>query len=269
MAMVPSGMKGSWPFSFNQKVQMRIAIITDIHEDIESLRSVFGKISRHQCDDVVCLGDISGYSIPYYSYLKTRNAHECLALIRKNCKHIILGNHDMHAARIIPKNCDFFNYPENWYELDYHQRKKLVNNKLWMHEENDLNPLYKDEDIRFLKTLPEYKVITAGNQKILLSHYFYPNLSGVKKDFYTYRDELNRHFDFMSSLGCSISFAGHIHARGTFLAGEKKIRVYSRRKLLLNCSPVVVGVLPVTSNVKRNGFCIFDSANESLEIVRI
>ncbi|MFP4059101.1 MAG: metallophosphoesterase family protein [Bacteroidales bacterium] len=248
---------------------MRIAIITDIHEDIESLRAAFHKISRNRCDDIVCLGDISGYSVPYYSYLNKRDAHQCLKLIKENCKYIILGNHDMHAARVIPKNCNFFDYPENWYELDYHERKVLVNNKLWMHEENDLNPLYREEDIQFLKTLPEYIALNVENKKILLSHYFYPNLSGVNKDFYTYPDELKEHFNFMEALGCSISFAGHIHAKGTLVAKKGIIRHYMKKIIALNNASTIIGVPPVTSNVKRNGFCIFDSENMSLEIVRI
>ena len=130
---------------------MRLAIITDIHEDIISLKEALRKIERQQCDEIICLGDISGYSVPYYDYLRTRNAHECLSLIKSNCSTIILGNHDIHAASIIPKNSSFFDFPENWYQLDYHQRHELANKTLWLHEENDLNPLYTSEDLKYLK----------------------------------------------------------------------------------------------------------------------
>ena len=93
---------------------MKIAIITDIHEDLLSLQEAFRQIEKHQCDEIVCLGDISGYSIPYYNYLNRRNAHECLSLIRSNCKIVILGNHDIHAGSIIPSHCNFFDFPDNW-----------------------------------------------------------------------------------------------------------------------------------------------------------
>ncbi len=50
-----------------------------------------------------------------------------------------MGNHDMHAAQIIPKKCKVFNFPENWYQLDYHQRKAILNGSIWFHEENELD----------------------------------------------------------------------------------------------------------------------------------
>ena len=165
---------------------MRLAIITDIHEDVISLKEALRRIDRMRCDEIVCLGDISGYSVPYYNYLNSRNAHECLSLIRSYCKITILGNHDIHAAKIIPGHCDFFDFSDDWYQLSYQQRHQLANNSIWLHEENDLDPLYTNEDIAYLKTLPEYAVSDIGGTNVLFTHYVFPNISGMKDKIEVY-----------------------------------------------------------------------------------
>lgn len=248
---------------------MRLAIITDIHEDLTSLQSALRSIDNSRCDKIVCLGDVSGYSIPYYDYLETRNAHECLKLVRENCEIIILGNHDIHAAKIIPKNCSFFDYPEDWYGLNYHERHRQANDTLWLHEENDLNPLYKDEDIEFLNSLPEYTVLDIGGFNVLFTHYFFPNISGLKKEFYTYKDEYERHFSFMKKLDCTISFSGHAHVRGFTFATERKFRQYRYKKMNLKPGYISIGLPPITSLNKRNGFCIFDTNEMSIQVVKL
>lgn len=248
---------------------MKIAFITDIHEDLASLKETFRKIERINADKIICLGDISGYSVPHYKYLRTRNAHECLAMIKLNCDIIILGNHDIHAAQIVPQNCSFFDYPEDWYNLNYHQRQQLGGHVLWLHEESDLDPLYYKEDIEYLKSLPEYRIIEVSGYKILLSHYVYPNLSGLKREFYTYHDEFRQHFRFMKEQGCKISFTGHAHMKGFFVTGNKKFRQYRYKKKIIKAEIACIGIPPVTSNVKRNGFCIFDSDELTVQALRI
>jgi len=246
---------------------MKLAIITDIHEDIISLKGAVRKIEKRNADKIVCLGDISGYSVPYYAYLKTRNAHECLSIIRANCDIVILGNHDMHAARIIPKHCTFFEFPDNWYRLDYHQRLEQAKNILWLHEENDLNPLYKNDDIEYLKSLPEFFVMETEGFNILFTHYVYPNISGSKKEFYTYGDEFRQHFKFMGNLECTISFTGHSHVKGFYMATNDTYRQFRPKKFTIDANPVCIGIPPITSLEKRSGFCIFNTDDLSIEII--
>ncbi|MBN1116604.1 MAG: metallophosphoesterase [Bacteroidales bacterium] len=247
---------------------MKIAFITDIHEDIISLKNAFRIIDKLSVNEVVCLGDISGFSAPNYKYLRTRNAHECLRLIRENCKYVIIGNHDIHAAQIIPKNCNFFNFPENWYQLDYHDRYSLAGDKLWMHEEYDLNPLYKLEDIEYLKSLPEYIICNMGGVNILLTHYIYPNILGLKREFYTYADEFRKHFVFMKEKGCVLSFTGHSHVNGFFISTGKSLKYYKYTSKVLNQNSFCFGLPPITCNNKRSGFSIFDTEEYKIKAVR-
>jgi len=252
---------------------MRLAIIADIHEDIVSLQVALRKIEKFSCDEIICLGDISGYSIPYYKYIETRNAHECLSLIRSNCAIVVLGNHDIHAAQIIPEKSGIFDFPENWYRLDYQERLKLSANTLWLHEENDLNPLYTHDDLEYLRSLKQYSVYSFSDKNILFSHYLFPNISGIQKAFYSSIDEFREHANFMNSLGCVLGFNGHTHVRGyyTVTNGEFNQYRYKKQQLYHNLAnePQIIGIPPISSHQKRNGFCIFDLNEFFIEVVKL
>lgn len=248
---------------------MKLAIITDIHEDVISLKEALKKIEKYTCDEIICLGDISGFNIPYYTYQQSRNAHECLALIRSNCKTVLLGNHDIYAGSILPKNSSFFNFPKNWYELDYMQRRKLSNGEIWLHEEHDLDPLYTDKDIEYLKSLPEYSVLKTSDLNILFSHYAYPNLSGIKKEFLAYKFQFHPHFNFMDTIESSISFIGHSHDKGFYTVTEEKLQKYKFENLDLKDETTCIGLPPITSLQDRNGFCIFDVDERYMQIIKL
>ena len=70
---------------------MRIAIISDIHSNLEALQKAFEIIKQKNIDEIICLGDIVGYGA---------NPNECLSLVRQNTHHIILGNHDEAAVSL-------------------------------------------------------------------------------------------------------------------------------------------------------------------------
>lgn len=64
---------------------MKIAVLSDIHSNIEALHAVLRKIEKEKADAIVNLGDIVGYNA---------SPAECLDEIRK-CKAIsVSGNHD-------------------------------------------------------------------------------------------------------------------------------------------------------------------------------
>jgi diadenosine tetraphosphatase ApaH/serine/threonine PP2A family protein phosphatase len=67
---------------------VRIAVISDIHSNLEALTSAFAAIDAAHVDAIVCLGDTVGYGA---------NPNECLSLVRSRCSTILLGNHDAAA----------------------------------------------------------------------------------------------------------------------------------------------------------------------------
>jgi len=79
---------------------MRIAIISDIHSNLEALTEALKVIDEKKVDLIYCLGDIVGYGA---------SPNECVDLVRKNAAEVVMGNHDM--AAIDPVQADYFTKP--------------------------------------------------------------------------------------------------------------------------------------------------------------
>ena len=71
----------------------RIALISDIHGNIDALEAVLADIKGREVAEIVCLGDIVGYGAAPV---------ECVKLVRENCTTIVMGNHDQYAQYDIP-----------------------------------------------------------------------------------------------------------------------------------------------------------------------
>ena len=67
---------------------MRIAIISDIHSNLEALEKAFEIIDKKNIDEIICLGDLVGYGA---------SPNECVELTRKRAGNVLLGNHDQAA----------------------------------------------------------------------------------------------------------------------------------------------------------------------------
>src|SRR5512145_1730979 len=62
-----------------------LAILSDIHSNLEALTAVMAEIDRRGIQDIACLGDIVGYG---------PNPMECIDIIAQRCKMSLMGNHD-------------------------------------------------------------------------------------------------------------------------------------------------------------------------------
>ena len=71
---------------------MKLAIISDVHANLEALRATLAEISTRAVDRIVCLGDIIGYNA---------NPDECIALLRQSDPLCVAGNHDRAVTRQI------------------------------------------------------------------------------------------------------------------------------------------------------------------------
>lgn len=63
----------------------RIAIISDIHGNLEALKSVLDDIKERNINRIFCLGDIIA---------KGTHQQECVDLVKEKCEVIIKGNCD-------------------------------------------------------------------------------------------------------------------------------------------------------------------------------
>jgi diadenosine tetraphosphatase ApaH/serine/threonine PP2A family protein phosphatase len=68
---------------------MRVAILSDIHSNLEALTAALAVVDREKPDRVVCLGDVVGYGA---------SVNECCQLIRSRAAVTLLGNHDAAVA---------------------------------------------------------------------------------------------------------------------------------------------------------------------------
>lgn len=247
---------------------MRIAIIADIHEDIINLQIALSKIERLQCDEIVCLGDISGFNVSHHDYFDSRNASECLKLVKENCSVIIAGNHDLHAAGRTPE-ISSFKYPSGWYELDFHERLSKSGGEVWLYEHEELSALYTRDEINFVSKLPEYQLITYEETPVLFTHFIIPNLTGSGQKFYFEATEFEEHKQFMAEKEATYSFSGHRHYPG--LMAVSSFRVITRgfgRKYKLKPNDSVL-VPPITRAQGNSGFCIYDATTNTAEAIRI
>ena len=79
---------------------MKIAIISDIHGNLEALKATLKNIEERRVDKIICLGDIIAKGVHF---------KECIELIQKNCDVVIQGNCDRYFSE---KHIDIETKPE-------------------------------------------------------------------------------------------------------------------------------------------------------------
>ncbi|HEX9908418.1 MAG TPA: metallophosphoesterase family protein [Thermoplasmata archaeon] len=76
---------------------MRIALVADIHSNLQALEAVSEKIARAGADITLCAGDIVGYGA---------NPNECCRIAKAMAQRSVAGNHDLAA---LTKDTSSFN----------------------------------------------------------------------------------------------------------------------------------------------------------------
>jgi predicted phosphodiesterase len=246
---------------------MKLGLIADIHEDVIRLKESLTILEKQNCDTIICLGDILGFTLPFYKYIKDRNAEECIKIVKDNCSIVVAGNHDLYAARKIPQHSGNFNYPDNWYSLDYDKREKLARNKIWLYEDSELITILCEDSKEYLKSLNEFATAEFSGIKFLFSHFCYPDLTGSTLHFPQKPEHLNQHFKFMSEHNCLMSFSGHGHPESWVKAVPGKMESLTFGSYPLN-NKIQWIVCPCVANTTRvNGITVFDTASFQLEVL--
>ncbi|GIW72889.1 MAG: phosphoesterase [Planctomycetota bacterium] len=62
-----------------------LAIVSDIHSNLEALQAVLADIERRGASEIICLGDVIGYG---------PSPRECLSLARRRFRLTLCGNHE-------------------------------------------------------------------------------------------------------------------------------------------------------------------------------
>lgn len=119
---------------------MRLALISDIHANLESLQQVLQRIGTERVDTIACMGDIVGYG---------PNPNECIDLVRQHCSIIIRGNHDAGAVGTVSSG--EFN-KEGKIAIEWTRAQLTEENREFL---KDLPMNAEADDVTFVHSSPE------------------------------------------------------------------------------------------------------------------
>jgi predicted phosphodiesterase len=166
-----------------------IAIISDIHSNIEALEAVLADIEKRKIKRIFCLGDIVGYG---------PNPRECLDLIMQKCEICVCGNHDVAV----------------FYE-PYSFNLGAERAAFWTRQQLESEPNKHIRDLRwqFLGSLPvkfkgEGIVCVHGSPRKPVNEYLFAD------DVFSNPNKLLDNFRRFEDLTC---FVGHTHVPGVLL----------------------------------------------------
>ncbi|HED09683.1 MAG TPA: metallophosphoesterase [Caldithrix abyssi] len=209
---------------------MQIAIISDVHANLEALQTVFEYTRQHDIETVFCLGDSVGYG---------PNPNECVTLIKEHCTHVIMGNHDYAAVGLA--NTEFFNI----------NAKSAI---AWTR--NQLTT----ENTNFLKKLP----FTTVYEHLLLTHAS-PKSPSSWEYVLTHQAALKQFKVFKQN----ICFIGHSHVPIIYTPSayftDKKIILERGESYIVN----VGSVGQPRDGDPRTCFVLLDTETNSLEYIRL
>lgn len=155
---------------------MKIAVISDIHGNIDALSTLLEDVDAEKVDTIICLGDLVGYG-PY--------PNQVISMIRSRNILCIKGNYDSSVV-------------DN--EYSYIRETNLNSFSLpWT-----VNELTEDNRI-FLQNLPSTITLNIANKNLLFVHGS-PN----KINEYLLKDADNT-LDIMNSINEDILFCAHTH----------------------------------------------------------
>jgi putative phosphoesterase len=152
---------------------MKLAIVADIHSNLQALNAVMREIKRAEIDQVVCAGDIVGYGA---------NPNECCHVIRDVATHVVLGNHEISAltkdtTRMNPHAAEASRWTSSTLER---------------------------ESQEFLKSLKIESKFEASDMRVAMYHGSVGNATE-----YVFEDEINE--DIVRSSGRDLLILGHTH----------------------------------------------------------
>ena len=159
---------------------MKVAIIADIHGNLDALKAVIEDIRRRKIKDIICAGDIVGYG---------PEPDECVDLIRKNLVTCVRGNHEQVAVTLddLDRVNNYAKTSLIWTNkrLSFQNKQYLKNlpitkkiGNIFVVHGSPFDPLheyvYEDDDM-------SYFINSAKSEIIVMAHTHIPYIKMVKK----------------------------------------------------------------------------------------
>jgi len=211
--------------SASSKDQRMLAVISDIHGNLEALQAVLEDIDSRGVRDVVCLGDVIGYG---------PDPGACLDLVRRRAGVTLMGNHDYAVL-----------YEPNQFNVSAESAS------FWTRQQLEAEPDRQKRNERwdFLGALPVKHVLNGdglemgeiicvhGSPRRPINEYLFPD------DVYNAPGKVQNSLERVSGL----CFVGHTHVPGVFVDGpdfyspdelEGAYEVNPSRKAIVNVGSV-------------------------------
>jgi predicted phosphodiesterase len=215
---------------------MKIALISDIHSNIEALTTALAYLDDAGVDQIICLGDIVGYGA---------DPNPCCELIRERCDVTLMGNHD--AAVIGQMNTDYY----------YEAAREAIR---WTRQ------VMSPENFQWMYSLPYSHVISNAA--------FFHSAPLRPSGFYYVVEtkDAQAHTPIFDRLR-PWNFVGHSHLTQCFMLTDRRakdvtgktLKVKDGQKLIIN----VGSVGQPRDRDARLCFGLFDSEAETFEYVRL
>jgi diadenosine tetraphosphatase ApaH/serine/threonine PP2A family protein phosphatase len=215
---------------------VRIAIISDIHSNIEALTEVLKVLERSRVDRVVCLGDVVGYGA---------SPNPCCDLVRTHAEVTLLGNHD---AAVSGRMDYSFYYDAARHALDWSAEVVSEQNHAWL---RSLPFTYRIGEVGFSHGSPieprAYEYIFALEQA---------------RELTPYTSDLPE-----------VTFIGHSHLCKAFALGNGEVSdVVSAKFGVKKGYKYIISVGSVgqpRDYDNRACFVIYDTASRTVEYLRV
>ena len=171
---------------------MRLAILSDIHSNLEAFEAVLADARTRECTQFVCLGDVVGYNA---------NPHECVDRVREMDCPIVKGNHDEQAS-LIESSRDFNELAEH--AIEWTRENLTEEDKEWL------------RGMRFQRQVRDFTIVHATLDTPAQWGYVFNNLDAAAS--FTYQHT-------------AVCFFGHTHVPMAFIRDEgiKRVRIEQLR----------------------------------------
>lgn len=213
---------------------MRLAIISDIHSNLEALKSVLPRLDQEGVDVILNLGDIIGYNA---------SPNECLELLHEKPVLSLAGNHDLALLEV--SRAEHFN---------------IIAYQALLYSRDQVRPEYLD----FFRSLP----LTREGKGFLACHG-----TPTSTDAYVaFHFQSKRVFNYLRHLPeLPVCFFGHTHRRALWyrdVRGKVALMPIKPEKMVLDRACLYL-INPGSVGQPRDGnpeaaYAIFDDKEFSV-----
>lgn len=215
---------------------MVVALIADLHANLEALQAVLEEIDKRGVQKIVCLGDLTGYNA---------NPNEVVDIIRERGIPTIMGNHDAAVCGL----------EEPWFFRD--SAKRAIE---WQFEQ------LRDDNKSWLTQAPEQ---IAFNTTYLIVH----GSPGSRDDYIVDWLDAMRQLEYLEAPKINVCFFGHTHRPSFFSEKCNDTQTVADSVVTLNQSnryfinPGAVG--QPRDHDPRAAYGLFDTDKMTFEFCRV